>query len=321
MMKTALVFPGQGSQAIGMGRDLYDNFEIARQTFEEIDEALGEKLSAIIFEGNEQDLNLTENTQPALLAVSMAIINVLTREFGIKLPDIASCVAGHSLGEYSALTAVGAIELSQTAKLVRLRGKAMQTAVPVGVGSMAAIIGLDSETVEQLVTKAINESDTEFDTVCQSANDNSVGQIVISGHCAAIDTAVRIASDMGAKKAVKLPVSAPFHCTLMAPAAQVMGEALADVNIRPPCLPVYANVTANAVTDPNEIRSLLVSQITGKVRWRESIINMKNDGIERAIEIGAGKVLSGLIRRIDREIETSNIENTEQLQQFIENNK
>lgn len=311
----AFVFPGQGSQFIGMGRDLAEAFPAARETFEEVDDALGQKLYKLMTEGNEADLNLTENTQPALMAVSMAIINVLTREGKIQLGQKINFVAGHSLGEYSALTAVGALDLPKTAKLLKLRGQAMQKAVPVGIGAMAAILGLDLPDVQLLVkdatAKALNKE------VVESANDNSSGQIVISGHKGAVAIAIEMAPERGAKKAIALPVSAPFHSTLMAPAAQTMSQALADTNIRPPIVPVISNVTAKAVSEPHEIRRLLVDQITGMVRWRESVTFMKEQGVEEMIEIGAGKVLAGLIKRIEKDVACESVGTPEQVEALI----
>ncbi len=311
-MTRAFIFPGQGSQFVGMGKDLAESFVEAREVFEEIDDALGQKLSHLMFEGPDSELNLTENTQPALMAVSMAVVRILTRQGGIRLEQVCDYVAGHSLGEYSALTAAGALEIADTAKLLKLRGQAMQAAVPVGIGAMAAILGLDFEDVKAIAAQVSG------DEVCQAANDNSTGQVVVSGHKGAVEAAVALATERGAKKAVTLPVSAPFHCTLMAPAAQRMAQALADTDIRPPFVPVVANVTAKAVTEPSEIRSLLVDQITGVVRWRESVIWMKEQGVSEMVELGAGKVLSGLVRRIDREIEASSVGAPEQIEALFE---
>jgi [acyl-carrier-protein] S-malonyltransferase len=294
-----------------MGKDLSEAFPEAKHTFEEIDDALSQNLSKLMFEGPESDLNLTENTQPALMATSMAVVNVITKQGGINLSEKASFVAGHSLGEYSALTAAEAFDISTTAKLLKIRGQAMQEAVPVGVGSMAAILGMDLSDVKDIAAEASN---TE---TCEAANDNSVGQIVISGHKRAVEAAIALATDRGAKKAIPLPVSAPFHCTLMAPAADKMAEALENVEINRPLLPVVANVTAQEVSDPSEIKRLLVEQITGMVRWRESVIWMKNSGVEEMIELGAGKVLSGLVRRIDRDIAVSSAGNPEQVEELI----
>lgn len=298
--RRALVFPGQGSQAVGMGRELADRFPIARQIFEEVDEALGQKLSQLMAEGPESELTLTENAQPALMAVSMAVLAVLREEHGIDITRLGRCVAGHSLGEYTALTAVGSFSVADASRLLRIRGLAMQTAVPVGEGAMAALMGLDLETAREIAAEATRDS---YDgAVCVAANDNAPGQVVISGSRSAVVRATEIAALRGAKRSVMLPVSGPFHCPLMAPVADVMARALAGVDILPPSLPLVANVTASEVRDPAEIRSLLVRQVTGMVRWRESILYMKRQGIRELVEIGSGKVLSGLARRIDREL-------------------
>jgi [acyl-carrier-protein] S-malonyltransferase len=315
-MSLAFVFPGQGSQFVGMGKDLAESFPVAKATFAEIDAALGQNLSALMFGGDEAELNLTENTQPALMAVSLAIINVLKREAGLRIENVAAFVAGHSLGEYSALTATGALEIESCAKLLKIRGQAMQKAVPVGIGSMAAILGMDLPDVQKVAKQASAQAGAEL--VCQTANDNSVGQVVVSGHAAAVQIAVDLASAAGAKKAVILPVSAPFHCSLMAPAAQTMAYALADTNIRPPCVPVVSNVTAKGESEPSDIRRLLVDQITGLVRWRESVLWMKEQGVNEIIEIGAGKVLSGLVKRIDKEIACESVGTPEQVTALIE---
>lgn len=314
-MTRAFVFPGQGSQFIGMGKDLAEAFTDAKDVFDMVDDALSQHLSKIMWEGPESDLNLTENTQPALMAVSMAVVNVLKNQGGLKIEDCCSFVAGHSLGEYSALTAAGALEIADTACLLKTRGQAMQAAVPVGVGAMAAILGLEFDEVKAIADQASG------DEVCQAANDNSVGQVVVSGHKGAVEAAVALATERGAKKAVTLPVSAPFHCSLMAPAAQKMATALADTNIRPPCVPVVANVTAQAVTEPADIRRLLIDQITGAVRWRESVIWMKENGVDEAVELGAGKVLAGLVKRIDRDVASSSVGTPEQIEELITNLK
>lgn len=311
----ALIFPGQGSQFIGMGKDLADAFPEAREVFEQVDDALSQKLFALMTSGAESDLNLTENTQPALMAVSMAIVKTLTGQGGIDLSKSATFLAGHSLGEYSALTAAGAFDIATSAKLLKLRGQAMQKAVPVGVGAMAAILGLDLADVQAITDEATSKA-LNGETVA-SANDNSPGQVVISGHTGAVAIAMELATAKGAKRALQLPVSAPFHCTLMQPAADAMAAALADTIIQIPCLPIVANVTANAVSDPNIIRKLLVEQVTGTVRWRESVMWMKEQGISEMIELGAGKVLSGLVKRIEKDVATESIGTPEQVEALI----
>ncbi len=294
-MSTAFVFPGQGSQSVGMGKALADAYPAARAVFEEVDEALGEAVSTIIWEGPEETLTLTQNAQPALMAVSLAVVRALQSE-GVELGAVARYVAGHSLGEYSALAAAGALGLSDAARLLRTRGKAMQAAVPVGEGAMAALLGLDYADAVAVAAEAAG------DDVCQAANDNANGQVVVSGSVAAVERAREIAVERGAMKAVLLPVSAPFHCALMAPAADVMAAALAEVQISAPVVPVVANVVAGPVGDPDEIRRRLVEQVTGTVRWRESVLWMAGQGVDQLKEIGAGKVLTGLTRRIDRSV-------------------
>jgi [acyl-carrier-protein] S-malonyltransferase len=296
-MPIAFTFPGQGSQAVGMGRDMADAFAEARAVFEEVDHALGQKLSAIVWEGPDDVLTLTSNQQPALMAVSIAAIRVLeARGFAIK--DRVAYVAGHSLGEYSALCAAGALSLSDTAKLLRIRGDAMQQAVPVGEGAMAAILGLDETAVEAACREAAVESP------CQIANDNGGGQTVISGAKAGVELAARLCTGRGAKRAIMLPVSAPFHSSLMAPAAERMREALAGVAMDAPVVPVVSNVAVRPLADPAEIRQRLVEQVTGRVRWRETVEWFGANGVDTLYEIGAGRVLSGLARRIDRNIAT-----------------
>ena len=314
-MTTAFIFPGQGSQFIGMGKDLAESFPEARATFEEVDEALGQNLSALMFEGDEAGLNMTENTQPALMAVSMAVVNVLKAK-GLELDKACSFMAGHSLGEYAALTAAGTLSLSDCAKLLKLRGQAMQRAVPVGVGSMAAILGLDFDQVQAIADKASAEAGDG--KICQAANDNSVGQVVASGNKEAVQIAVDLATEAGAKRAVILPVSAPFHCSLMQPAADEMKQALADATFNAPIVPIVANVTARSESDPDALRDLLVQQITGMVRWRESVLWMGENGVTNMVELGAGKVLSGLIRRINRDISCDSIGTAEQIDVLVE---
>jgi [acyl-carrier-protein] S-malonyltransferase len=294
----ALVFPGQGSQTVGMGRSLADQFAVAREVFAEVDDALGQSLFRLMVEGPEDELTLTENAQPALMAVSIAILRVFEREYGLNAAGLGRYVAGHSLGEYTALTAAESFTLADAARLLRIRGLAMQTAVPVGDGAMAALMGADLATATEIAEEATRDS---YDgAVCVAANDNAPGQIVISGSRSAVERAIEIAAIRGVKRSVLLPVSGPFHCPLMAPVADVMEEALAAVNIRRPKLPLVSNVTAREVIDPDVIRTLLVRQVTGMVRWRESCLYMQSQGISELFEIGAGKVLSGLAKRIDR---------------------
>ncbi|OYD85388.1 ACP S-malonyltransferase [Azospirillum brasilense] len=310
-MTRAFVFPGQGSQAVGMGRELAEAFEVARLTFEEVDDALNQRLSRLMFEGPEADLTLTENAQPALMAVSVAVLRVLKDQGGLDLTKHAAFVAGHSLGEYSALCAAGAFTLADTARLLKLRGQAMQKAVPVGQGAMAALLGAELEQAQAIAADAAQNE------VCTVANDNSSGQVVISGHAEAIDRAIVIAAERGLKRTVRLPVSAPFHCPLMQPAADAMAEALANVTIGAPVVPVVANVTASAVSDPNEIRRLLVEQVTGMVRWRESVLYMKEQGVDTLVELGSGKVLSGLAKRIDKELAGTSVQGPADVESFL----
>ena len=291
-MAIAFVFPGQGSQTVGMGKALADNFAQAKQVFAEVDGALSERLSAIIFEGPADTLTLTQNAQPALMAVSLAVMRVLEAEAGLNLKRDAQFVAGHSLGEYSALAAAGAFSIADTARLLRTRGQAMQKAVPVGVGAMAALLGLDFEAASAIAEEAAQGQ------VCQAANDNGAGQVVVSGDKAAVERAVEIAKEKGAKRAMLLPVSAPFHCALMQPAADAMADALSKISVRAPVVPVVSNVLAKPIQDPADIVRALVAQVTGTVRWRESVDLMARAGVTTFYEVGAGKVLSGLVKRI-----------------------
>jgi len=295
-MARAFVFPGQGAQAVGMGRALAEGWPEARAVFQEVDEALGEALSRLIWEGPPEALTLTANAQPALMATSLAAMAALRAE-GVEV-TAAGFVAGHSLGEYSALCAAGALGLADAARLLRLRGEAMQAAVPVGVGAMAAVLGLDYDAVAQIAEEAAGAE------VCAAANDNDPAQVVVSGHAAAVARAVELAKAQGAKRALLLPVSAPFHCALMQPAAEAMAEALASVAIAAPRVPVVSNVAAAGVSEPAEIRRLLVAQVTGRVRWRESVAWMAGQGVTEVWEIGAGKALSGMVKRIARGVET-----------------
>ncbi len=291
-MTAAFTFPGQGSQTVGMGKALADAFPAARAVFEEVDAALGEKLSATIWDGPADTLQLTENAQPALMAVSLATLRVLEAEAGVSVARDAAFVAGHSLGEYSALAAAGSLSITDTARLLRTRGLAMQKAVPVGVGAMAALLGLDYDAAVAVAEEAAQGE------VCQAANDNGGGQVVVSGAKAAVERATEIAKEKGAKRAMLLPVSAPFHCRLMQPAADVMAKALAGVTVNRPAVPLVSNVLAAPISDPEEIRKRLVEQVTGTVRWRESVAWMAGQGVTHFLEIGAGKVLSGLVKRI-----------------------
>ena len=298
-MSIAFVFPGQGAQAVGMGKALADAYPAAAAVFAEVDDALGEKLSDLIWDGPIETLTLTANAQPALMATSLAAMRALEAE-GVAVTD-ARYVAGHSLGEYSALAAAGAFSIADTAKLLRIRGEAMQAAVPVGVGAMAALLGLDFETATAVAEEAAEGE------VCQAANDNDPGQVVVSGNKAAVERAVEIAKGRGAKRAMLLPVSAPFHCELMAPAAERMADALAEVAMNNPATALVANVRAEAVSDAATIRDLLIKQVTGSVRWRESVAYMGDQGVTQMVEIGAGKALSGMVRRINREIACANV--------------
>ena len=310
-MNRALVFPGQGSQSVGMGHALAGAFAEARDVLQEVDDALGQHLTRLMFEGPENDLKLTENAQPALMAVSLAVIRVLDKQGNFRLPPAAKFVAGHSLGEYSALCAAESFTLADTARLLKKRGQAMQQAVPVGIGTMAALIGVDLAAAQEIAAAAAQGE------VCTAANDNAPGQVVISGHVGAIDRAIAIAAERGFKRSIKLPVSAPFHCSLMQPAADAMQKALADVKIRPPTMPLIANVTAEAVSDAGRIRDLLIKQITAPVRWRESVLYMKGHGIGQLVECGAGSVLASLAKRIDKDITAVSLHTPEEIEEFL----
>ncbi len=310
-MSRAFVFPGQGSQAVGMGRELAEAFAEARHVFEEVDEALSQSLSKLMFEGPDDQLTLTENAQPALMAVSMAVVRVLEGQGKLDLAKAATFVAGHSLGEYSALAAAGTFSLADTARLLKLRGQSMQKAVPVGVGAMAALLGAEFEQAREIAAEAAQGQ------VCEAANDNGAGQVVVSGHKEAVERAIKIAGEKGIKRAVLLPVSAPFHCALMQPAADAMAEALAKVEMKAPKVPVVANVVALAVSDPEAIRDLLVRQVTGTVRWREGVLYMKEQGVSQLVELGAGKVLSGLAKRIDKELSGVNVGTPADIEAFL----
>ncbi len=311
----AFIFPGQGSQKVGMGADLAEASVHARELFEEVDDALGQKLFKLMREGSAEELMLTENAQPAIMALSMAVLRVLEKEGGVKLADVVGCVAGHSLGEYSALCAAGAIPLGETARLLKLRGQAMQRAVPVGEGAMAALLGADVAKAENLV-----EAAEEGDEICTVANDNDPGQVVISGHTAAIERAVAMVKDdkdrWGIKRGVLLPVSAPFHCPLMRPAAEEMEKALAETAIAKPSVPLYANVTAEPTSDPDVIRSLLVDQVTGRVRWRECVLAMHTGGADRFVEIG-GKVVGPMVGRTAPDAEMMSVQGMDDIEALI----
>jgi [acyl-carrier-protein] S-malonyltransferase len=310
-MSRAFVFPGQGSQAVGMGRDLAGAFAIARDTFQEVDEGLRQSLSRLMFEGPEEDLTLTENAQPALMAMSLAVMRVLEHDGKLDLKRHVAFVAGHSLGEYSALAAARSFSLADAARLLKRRGLAMQRAVPVGVGAMAALIGLDVETAQAVANEAAQGE------VCSVANDNGAGQVVVSGNKAAVERAAAAAGARGAKRTIMLPVSAPFHCALMAPAAREMADALTQVSLRQPYVPLVANVTAAAVTEPEQIKRLLVEQVTGLVRWRECVVHMKEQGVDQLVELGAGRVLSGLAKRIDRDLATASLGAPAEIETFL----
>lgn len=300
-MSRAFLFPGQGSQAVGMGKELAEAFATARHLFQEVDDALSQKLSALMFEGPEADLTLTENAQPALMAVSLAVVRVAEKDFGADLAAKGAFAAGHSLGEYSALCAMGALSVADTARLLKLRGQSMQKAVPVGEGAMAALLGAELDLAEQVVAEARQGE------VVGCANDNGGGQVVISGKKSAVERAIEVAKAKGVKRAMLLPVSAPFHCAMMQPAADAMAEALGKVVLKAPKLPIVSNVTAKGESNPDDIKKLLVQQVTGLVRWRESVQWLKSQGVAQVVELGSGKVLAGLVKRIDKEIEPLSI--------------
>ena len=310
-MPLAFVFPGQGSQAVGMGQTLADAFPIARQTFEEVDDALKQNLFQMMVDGPETELTMTENAQPALMALSLAVVRVLEREGGIDVGTAATCVAGHSLGEYSALTAARSFQLADTARLLKVRGRAMQEAVPLGEGGMVALLGADLDTAKKIANESANGE------VCSPANDNASDQVVLSGSKPAIDRAIELAAEYGVRRAILLQVSAPFHCELMSPAAEVMEEAFSIVDVSPPIIPLIANVTAAPVEEPGIICRLLVEQVTNMVRWRECVLAMKEIDVDTLVEIGSGKVLSGLVRRIDPDLSAIAISDPAGVEAFL----
>ncbi len=314
----AFIFPGQGSQSVGMGKALAEASAVAREVFAEVDEALGQNLYRLMSEGPAEDLLLTENAQPAIMANAIATLRVLEKEGGVRLADKADYVAGHSLGEYSALCAAGALDLATTARLLRLRGRAMQAAVPVGEGAMAALLGTDLEKAQVIAGAAVDAILAEggAELVCTVANDNDPGQVVISGHRLAIERAIALAKDLGAKRAVLLPVSAPFHCPLMQPAAEAMEAALLEADLRAPLVPVFANVDAVALADPGVIRVSLVRQVTGMVRWRESVLAMQAAGVERFVEFG-GKVLAPMVKRTAADVEAVSVVTMDDIEALV----
>ena len=310
-MARAIIFPGQGSQTVGMGKVLAETLPTARAVFEEVDEALNQNLSRLMFEGPIEELTLTENAQPALMAMSLAVVRVLRRDGGLEFGKHCQFVAGHSLGEYSALCAADALDLDVTARLLKQRGQAMQRAVPVGQGAMAALLGLDFAAAQAVAQDAAEGQ------VCDAANDNALGQVVVSGNVEAVERAVELAKERGARRPMLLPVSAPFHCALMQPAADIMDEALQNSQLVAPAVPLIANVTASAVTDPAEIRRLLVAQVTSMVRWRESVLYLRQQDVDNLVEVGAGKVLTTMLKRIDREISGHAVGGPEDIEDFL----
>ena len=311
-MTAALLFPGQGSQTVGMGHSLYESEAAARAVFDEVDEALGEKLTDVIFNGPDERLRLTENAQPALMATSLAVIRTLEEKSGRKVADLGGVVAGHSLGEYSALAAAGALSIADAATLLRLRGRSMQEAVPVGEGAMAAVLGLDLDVVEAVAEEAAAGD------VCDIANDNSPGQVVVSGHKSAVERAVEIAKSKGAKRSLLLPVSAPFHCSLMTPAAEAVGAALGKMSLNAPTLPVITNVSAGAESDPETLKQALVEQVTARVRWRETVLTLGKLGVVETLELGAGKVLAGLVKRTDKTLKTRSVGTPDDINTYLD---
>jgi [acyl-carrier-protein] S-malonyltransferase len=310
-MTRAFVFPGQGSQAVGMGQEMAAAFPVARHVLEAVDDALHQNLSRLMAEGPAEELTLTENAQPALMAVSLAVLRVLEAEAGVEIASACQCVAGHSLGEYSALAAAGGIEIADAAKLLKTRGRAMQEAVPIGLGAMAALLGAELDQAREIAADAAEGE------VCETANDNANGQIVISGHTTAVLRAIELARERGIRRAIQLPVSAPFHCSLMRPAAEVMEHALGEIAIRRPVVPIVANVSAAETDRPDEIRKLLVRQVTAMVRWRESVLAMRDAGVDTLVELGAGKVLTSLVRRIDRDMAAISVEGPDDIDALV----